>query len=405
MRLNKEGFITFKNRLIRISDKEPLSKMSLVVIIALDIFVIQMIFAGLADHSAQLTSPYEHMPGVCRQAIVENQWVGDNKTDNLQRTLLYPESSYRYKAYDILDEDRIEQTHPACAELLRAIAEVKKDKTLLDTFRKRDQAQKRKRQLNQSFKQSKDVYDTNLLESIADDSESAPQSAVSLKSKQLSKDFNAVTGEIASYDEEIHSSPTIASFSGTLARLQQGAAEIRKDLKTFDFWYPIKLLGWQFLFLIPLCGLFYFWNARSIEKNSHLQILISSHLLVVSFIPVLFKIIKLLLDIVPRRLFESLFILLKSLKIIAIWHYILIVLGIIAALVIIYIIQKKLFSREKILEKRLIKGCCRECGKKLPVGSHHCPFCGTDQERVCGMCGDQTPIAGRYCVRCGEPNS
>ncbi len=379
--------------------------MSLIVIIALDIFVVSMIFAGLSDHSALLTSPYEHMPSLCREAIIENKWVGDNKTDKIQKLILAPENSYRYGTRDRLDPSEVSKTHSSCQQLLSSIKEVKKDTAIVKVFRDRKSAQQNRIKLTQAFKKSKAVYDTSLLENIADKSKATDVSAISEKSQVLTEEINTLSKDIAGYDSTIVTNPAVKAFSEKLLQLQSQKSTILKDIKRFDFWYPIKELGWQFLFLLPLCCLFYFWNSKSIKKQASLQILISSHLLVVSFIPVLFKVLKLVLDIIPHRILESIFDLLVSLRIIAIWHYIIILLAILLALVAIYLIQKKLFSQEKIMEKRLIKGGCYSCGKKLPSKVDVCPYCGTRQKQQCGHCNDETYIAAPYCVSCGKHHS
>lgn len=402
MIFKKPQFKRFTNRLLSIGGKEPLSKMSLIVIIALDIFVVNMIFAGLSDHSALLTSPYEHMPSLCREAIIENTWVGDNQTDKIQKLILAPENSYRYGTRDRLDPSEINKTHSSCQQLLSSIKKVKKDATIVKVFRDRKSAQQNRIKLTQAFKKSKAVYDTSLLENIADNSKVSDISAISEKSQMLTQEINTLSKDIAGYDHTIVTNPAIKAFSEKLHQLQGQKSNILKDIKRFDFWYPIKELGWQFLFLLPLCGLFYLWNAKSIKKQASLQILISSHLLVVSFIPVLFKVLKLVLDIIPHRILESIFDLLVSLRIIAIWHYIIILLAILLALLAIYLIQKKLFSEKKIWEKRLMKGGCYSCGKKLPAKVDTCPYCGTGQKTKCSRCNAATYIAGPYCVSCGR---
>jgi len=379
--------------------------MSLVVIIALDIFVVSMIFAGLSDHSRLLTSPYEHMPTICREAIIENKWVGDNRTDKLQKLILAPENSYRYRTYDRLDPSEVGKTHPYCQQLLSSVKAVKQDQAIVAVFRERKGAQQNRVKLTQAFKKSKDVYDTSLLENIANTSDASQVSAISVKSQDLTQQINQLSKNIANYDTTIAANDTIRSFSTKLKELQSQKSSIVSDIKQFDFWFPIKELAWQFLFLLPLCGLFYLWNSKSIEKNNSLQVLISSHLLVVSCIPVLFKLLKLILDIIPHRILETLFELLVSLRIIAIWHYIIILLAILLALLAIYLIQKKLFSPEKIMEKRLVKGGCHSCGKKLPKDVDMCPFCGTGQQTQCRHCNGITYIGGQYCVQCGRLHS
>jgi RNA polymerase subunit RPABC4/transcription elongation factor Spt4 len=94
--------------------------------------------------------------------------------------------------------------------------------------------------------------------------------------------------------------------------------------------------------------------------------------------------------------------LLESLKLVAIWHYLVIAVAVAAALFLIYIFQKKLFSREKLIERRIAKGQCQECGKHLPAGSAACPFCGFAQFRSCSSCGKLTLVYGKFCRECGK---
>ena len=139
------------------------------------------------------------------------------------------------------------------------------------------------------------------------------------------------------------------------------------------FWYPVKRLGMQMLFLLPLFAIFYVWNNASIRKSRGIQALVSSHLLVVSFIPIFFKIIETVYDIIPKKLLKKLIDLLESLKLVAIWHYFVIALAVAAALFLIYIFQKKLFSREKLIERRIAKDSARSAAstclldRSLPV--------------------------------------
>jgi RNA polymerase subunit RPABC4/transcription elongation factor Spt4 len=73
-----------------------------------------------------------------------------------------------------------------------------------------------------------------------------------------------------------------------------------------------------------------------------------------------------------------------------------------AALALIYLFQKKLFSRERLLQRRIAHGQCQECGLGLPSGSRHCPACGAAQLRECEQCGQATPAHGRFCQACGH---
>ncbi len=67
--------------------------------------------------------------------------------------------------------------------------------------------------------------------------------------------------------------------------------------------------------------------------------------------------------------------------------------------------QRKVFSRQKVMLKRLAKGDCVVCSKKLPPGAKACPFCGARQLHACAACSRETPIGGPFCIHCGAPKT
>jgi len=131
-------------------------------------------------------------------------------------------------------------------------------------------------------------------------------------------------------------------------------------------------------------------------------VLVSAHLVGVSFIPILCKTLETVYDIIPKKLLKRLIDLLESLKLVAIWHYLVMALAIVAALFLIYIFQKKLFSKEKLMERRIAKNECQQCGKRLPVGAQACPFCGLAQFKSCCNCSMLMHVHGKYCQQCGK---
>ena len=78
--------------------------------------------------------------------------------------------------------------------------------------------------------------------------------------------------------------------------------------------------------------------------------------------------------------------------------------GIFAALALIYFMQQKIFSQEKLIQKRIIKGQCQNCGIHLPNESNACSVCGFIQFKECGHCHKPTYIQGKYCRECGASN-
>ena len=74
----KDKIFSFKDRLVNIGSEEPLSKISLAVIVALDLFILFVVFQGLDDHTRQLTSPDEYVPYECREIFLNKNWSDAN---------------------------------------------------------------------------------------------------------------------------------------------------------------------------------------------------------------------------------------------------------------------------------------------------------------------------------------
>jgi len=116
----------------------------------------------------------------------------------------------------------------------------------------------------------------------------------------------------------------------------------------------------------------------------------------------LFKVLELLYEIIPKKILKKVIDLLESLQLVALWYYLLMGLAILTALALIYLLQKKLFSHERLLERRIARGQCQECGVHLQGDIAACPFCGFGQFRECSHCNRPTSVHGKYCRECGH---
>ena len=393
----------FKNQLTTIGTEEPLNKLSLAVIILLDIFILSILFAGLDDHTKQLTSPNEYMPHIARQVFIEQTWSPSARMSKLEPLVLSDRKRYSYWQRSIFEDENLEQMHPLSRDFFKKIKALSGDKSLQNLFVERERKIKERDMLRESQDKAKKAYDTHLLEAIAakDGSGKNTQSIANL-SKNYTARIERLTGNISKIERQINAYPSIQDIWRIVSPENQSRQQMVDDFRRYERWYPLKELGWQLLFLLPIFWIFYVWSARSVKKERRIQTLIASHLLVVAFLPILTKIIEIVVDIIPDHFFRALFKLLRSLHLIAIWHYLVIIGSVALGLFLVYIIQKKVFNREKMTQKRLMKGACIACGQKLPASASVCPFCGIKQLENCNSCEQQTPVGGTYCIHCGE---
>lgn len=395
----KERLGRIKTHLTRLDD-QPLSKAALVIVLFLDIFILTAIFNGLDRHTRQFSSPDEYVPSACREMVLNDNWNTANRTDNLSHIIIAYSGSY-----DRIEEKRKDR-HPLCVPYVDLLEQIKNDKALTRLFEERRKAVREAGELRRRMDHLKGAYDTSLLETIAEQEGRTAIDAAKTEFQQKAKALDALNTRIASLDQAISGEAKVALLWARLEGFPvQDRDRLLSDLRGLNFWYPVKRLGMQILFLLPLFAVFYAWNNASIRRNRGVQTLLSSHLLGVSFIPILSKIMETLYDIIPKILLKRIIDLLESLKLVAIWHYLVIALAVAAALLIIYLFQRKLFSREKLLERRISKGECQQCGKHLPAESCACPFCGFAQFKSCSSCTKPMHVYGKYCRECGKPST
>lgn len=393
----KNKFATLRSHLTSL-DSQPLGKAALVVILFLDLFILSSIFDGLDKHTRQLSSPDDFIPPSCREMVINRDWNPTTRTDNLADILLTYHDSY----YPL--EERQRGRHPVCAPYLDLLEQMKNDKGLLTLFEERGIMSREATDIQRKIGNLQGAYDTSLLESIAD--QKAGQANVDTIKRDVqgkTSAFNTLRGQIETLEQKIIGDGKVKLLWEKLATLAPADREtLKSDLRAMYFWHPVKSLAMQMIFLLPLLAVFTLWNSASLRRGRGIQALVSSHLVVVSFIPIFFKIIETVYDIIPKKLLKKFIELLESLKLIAIWHYLVIALAVAVALCLIYLFQKKVFSWDKLVERRIAKGLCHECGKHLPADSRACPSCGSAQFKDCGACKQPTLVHGKYCKYCGK---
>jgi hypothetical protein len=393
----KDKLSSIKSNLTSL-DSQPIGKAVLIIIVFLDIFILTSIFDGLDKHTRQISSPAEYIPHSCREIVINRNWNPTTRTDNLSRIILSYNKSYKHL------QEKKKGYHPVCAPYLDLLDRMKKDKVLIALFEDRGKFNLEATVLQRDIRNLKGAYDTSLLETISKQ-EKGQANVDTIKTDVQAKTnaLNTLRAQIAAAERKIGGNKTVTLLWERLETLRPADREkLRSDLWTMNFWYPVKRLGMQMTFLLPLFVIFFIWNSASIRKNRGIQSLVSSHLLVVAFIPIFFKIIETVYDIIPKKFLAKLIAMLESLKLVALWHYLVIAFSVAATLFVIYIFQKKLFSRDKLMERRIEKGLCQQCGKHLPADSRSCPFCGFVQFKACGTCNQPTLVYSKYCSACGK---
>jgi hypothetical protein len=335
------------------------------LVVLLDLFILVSLFTGLNDQTKQLTSPNEYIPRVCREIIIDKNWVNENRISALSNLILQGQKSYWENAPDN------KYKHPICEDIYVAIMDMKGNKELISYFAERDKLFKRY--------SSYDFYQ-----------------------KQTNPEVDKILADIEFIDKKINALDVVNNFWATIEEKGALSETLTTDFRRINLTYPTKRLGLQILFLLPVIVLLFLWNSASIRKNRYLQTFISSHLLIVSFIPAFLQICQAVFDIIPHNIFKKVIKFLETWNLIAVWYYVLMVGAILLSLFLIYLLQKKVFTKERLARRRLEKRKCVDCGSPLPYQLQCCPFCGGSQNVTCKNCHQETLQGASFCIQCGK---
>lgn len=398
MLANLKGRLSsFLHALTRTAEEQPLHKLALAVVLLLDVFILVSIFDGLEVHTRQLASPLDRVPSLCREIVIDRAWGPEVRVDRLATAVAARRSLYRDP------DEREPEAVPACTRVLSPIHAVARQEELGGLLERWQRLTTDLRDAEAVFAREKGAYDTQLLEGLARPAAERPDvEAIHRAVERRTAAIEAARARLEEVDARLAQAPQIAALWAELGAVGAGdSAALAAELRRLERWHPVQRLGMQLLFLLPLLAAFVAWHAVSARRGRGLQSLVSSHLVVVTSIPVLFRIADAVYEVIPKRLLKRLIDLLVSLKLVALWHYLVIALAVAAALATVYAIQRWLFSRARMLERRIARGQCQGCGRRLPAGARACPFCGFGQLRVCAACGGSTLVHARHCTACG----
>lgn len=367
----KKAVKNFKDRMFRLSEDEPLSPLSILVLILLDVFLLTVLFQGLDAQSRFLTPPDDCIPYTCQEIIIDRNWTENNRLDKLGEIVVqYDRSTYKQDIKPI-------SIYSVCKEIMDAINRVKTDKSITQLFEER-----------------------NRLIMLQDEIKNSLADVGSLSEVKTNKKYIELSKKLLATNGKINSNTKVKELWSIIAKSETKKEEIIRSLRNYRHIFPLYEVLFQFLFLLPLLVLFLIWYKKS--AKSRLQGLISTHLLSVVSIPIFLKASQFILEILPQQIIKKFIDMLDSLKLIAIWYYVIIGISIGISILLIYLLQKHLYNRAKIIEKRIRNKNCVGCGKKLPNDDKHCFTCGMDQYKVCQECSQLTYVNSKFCRVCGK---
>lgn len=397
------GIFFAKSRKI---ENETINQVSLIVIIIIDSFILSNVFYGLSDISQWYLSPTQVYP--CYQSW-QNYRENSLQNDKYNFIRNYIGENQPPSSFQSVEENHLGKVSPLCLQY-ESLTNALKNPTNQTIVRSVDEKNVQIRQLEDKNQQIRQQYDSTLLEKIAGLSRDLSINEIEAKKakEELTNNQNTLKNlrqEIKTIQEELLNKNETISFLNFLDSNEK-FNQIKSSWERANFWYPTIQLVLQMVFLVPLILISLLIHKWSNNKGYGLVSLMSWHLLVIFFIPLLIRIFQFLqIGVIFESLFQFITILFGGLLFLVSYLYIFIIPLI--GFLLIKFFQKFIFNPYSQASKRVEKSRCLRCGKKIHSHTAYCPHCGFYQYQECSNCHNLTYKYLSYCYHCGtkQPSS
>ncbi|MEH1941562.1 MAG: hypothetical protein V7L01_15275 [Nostoc sp.] len=389
----------------RTINNEPLNKVSLIVIILIDIFILINVFTGLDDISRWHISPTEAYPCYSEWQNYRAKTTKDKDYEIVKLSLPYENSNQlsfqrNYQQAEAGHLGKVSKTCLQYADYKDKINNPEKQQIIKSI----DREQAKISSFEQANRTIESQYDSTLLEKIAGQGREQSINQVGAeKAKQAleqnNRQINTLKQEISTLKNELLAKPESISFI-TFLKDDNQFREVEQGYRQASFWYPSIQLAFQSLFLLPLILIALSVHKFAQGRGYGLVSLISWHLLVIFFIPLIIKIFEFLqIGVIFKFIFDIIRTLFGGLLFLINYAYILLIP--IIGFGIIQFFQKFVFNAKVQAASRVQKSRCVNCAKKIRHLDAYCPHCGYYQNIECQNCHNLTYKHLPYCKHCG----
>ncbi|MEB3224246.1 MAG: zinc ribbon domain-containing protein [Synechococcus sp.] len=380
--------------------QEPLNKVSLVILVLIDIFVLINVFQGIDSVGNWPLSPQEVYP--CHRVYQSYQTNNAPDRDFVWVTEMLGEYAPQ-EIQPVPTESRLGKISSQCDRLRELTPKVKNPETL--ALSKEIQGlQTQIAAVDQRIATYREQYDSTLLEKIAD--QDVSQSINASTAAQTKADIATAEAErqgltkvLDTKKSELLNHPDVTIYL-TAVGDRQFFTDFDQGFKRAQFWYPNLQFFLQTLFLLPLIVIAYFWHHQATGRNWGTQSLLSWHLLLIFLIPLLIKILQFIqFGNLVAIVFDFLVAIFGGLVFIS--SYLLILIIPLLGFGLIKFLQRFIFNAKVQAKNRIQKQRCIQCSCHLRLEDQFCPFCGFEKYIHCPQCETQTYKYTEFCRHCG----
>ena len=388
--------------------KEKLSKLTIMFIAILNIFIFITIGLGIDFQVKVLNSPTVTYPYKCRD-VLNNNDISDF------RQYFYTKEKYddyyyeeNYQGIKDLQEDS------RCVLLKEKINLVKKEHNIKELISSSNKLLNNQSKIDSELSYIKENYNTVLFEKMSSQTQDKSIIKDDLSTQNIKEKHDAYIKEFEKINEEIDQLNNNFSKSKSVEELvsfvSTNKEQINQDIESMNKAYSIKRELVTLAFLLPLVLVFFYMMKTYLTKERYILYILFKNILIVSLIPTVISMIILVYELLPKIFIEKVLRFFYEIEIPFIVYYFVITIFIFIFGYLIIKLQKKFKEENNRLKNNSItkvesynKNICNNCGNRVDFNTmNFCPCCQNKLKVECDSCHHMTIKGLDYCSNCGK---
>ena len=397
----KESLKSFYKNNFVFKGKEKLSKLTILFIITLDLFIFAILNMGIDFQVQVLNSPNSSYPNQCRTIVNSKDIHNINK-------YFYTSRNTNHKYQNIKDE----QITVVCKNLFDKLNNVKTEHNINILRKQEKKLLKELGIVSKELEFIRSNYNTSLFESIENstninDSKTLVNSEIKEKYIRYTKLNENLKQKKQKLLNDFKNSKSIKEF---ILYIKENKKSINNGYKTLKKSYEINKELITLAFLSPLLLISFYLMRSFLQKENYILYVISKNILVVILIPTFVSFISLVYTLLPKIFFEKLLKFFINLEIpFVVYYFAIAILVLIFTYIIIKIQKRYKKDGEEFINNSISKldsynrSICNSCGNKVNYETmNYCPNCQNQLRVDCPSCNSKTIKSLKYCICCSK---
>ena len=406
---------------VDIADK-PLNWLSIIFLIAFDIFIFINLVSGLDNQRDNIESPHNRYEYTCSNLF-------DIKEKDFQYSDLLVIEQYKNNGFSKWNKhapfykEGLSNQKPGtfCGDLEESIFSLQESQEFIWTMHHI----KSLKQVKQDYEIQKRNYENEYKEFRQDYTawlEGHNNRISDIDAQNIRKGYEIIVWNIISHETKVKEQIHFLNRSSWVTELKKyiegNKHQFQEEKSSYLFLYPVYVTLMEMILILPLFFVSVFLYGFALKKKKIILSILFSNLSLITWIFTFYILIKVIYWLIPKKFLANLFEYLASMKLLAIWNYLLVVFGILLFGFLIFFSQralekwkkikdeqskeKEVLNKERIQKERFWAKVCIDCNTKLLPDAHFCSNCWVDQYRACKSCKHSVPKAYKFCDKCGK---